>query len=394
MSKELEEHAELKTKVEAAKQELLAEFSLFAELKAVEDHAILRTKLADAQVAKMGKVLCGAPKGKDRDPCTHPGHLTSNLFCGTHKAHATSVAFTAILQCLETTSVTTLIASFGPSREVKHHAVKKLDKLAEKKKHEMNESELRRNDLEKKLKALEEKEKAQRQVVKQLRGPRVTKLYDILEEEIGVRFSHRSGEFGMTGNECRKFLRHYEDALQVVEDKHELYDKYHGLFEKFSHIVGLLYRTSPFSTLGFYPGEEDILQQKIPALPLQLPVFEGPIEVDEIANKFRELQTFYVHNFPNHPTPKQHMLAFHGPAFVQTWLSLGMFSEQAVESVHAMFNRSKKRYRNLGKEGAEHKAIYHLNLMYMSNRMSFKNKRRVGKRRYRVRGRLRMTSKK
>jgi len=43
------EHAELKTKVEVAKQELQAEFSLFAELKAVEDYAILlRTKLSDA----------------------------------------------------------------------------------------------------------------------------------------------------------------------------------------------------------------------------------------------------------------------------------------------------------------------------------------------------------
>jgi len=70
-------------------------------------------------VAEKGKVPCGVPKGKDKDPCTNPGHLTFNLFCGTHKAHATSVAFTAILQCLETTSVTTLIASFRRSGEVK-----------------------------------------------------------------------------------------------------------------------------------------------------------------------------------------------------------------------------------------------------------------------------------
>ena len=83
--------------------------------------------------------------------------------------------------------------------------------------------------------------------------------------------------------------------------------------------------------------------------------------------KSSDLQSFYVQNFPNIPTPKQHMLAFHAPLFIQTWLSLGKFSEQAVESIHAVFNGGRRRYRSLGAEGAERKAIHRLNQMYMDN---------------------------
>jgi len=62
-------------------------------------------------------------------------------------------------------------------RGKKNQAVRKLDTPVEKKRHEMNESELRRNILEKKLKALEEKGKAQRQVVKQLRDQAFTPFW-------------------------------------------------------------------------------------------------------------------------------------------------------------------------------------------------------------------------
>ena len=383
VSKLLEEHAALKSQLEEVKLNTQAEFAVFTNLHATRTHALLlKEKLMNPKVAKKGGVQCGTLKGKDTDPCTSPGHLTSGLFCGTHKAHATSVAFATVMQCMNATSLGSLIATFGAGTE-REEAVETLDELAGKKKNELNETELRRNALEKTLKEIEEKEKVQRLALKQLRGPRVTKLYEILEVDIGVRFSHRSGEFGMTGNECRKFLRQYEDVLAVVADQADLHAKYAGLFGRFSEIVGLLYRTSPFSTLGHYPGEEDLLQGKVPAQPLQLPEREGPSEVDQIAEKFRDLQSFYVQNFPNIPTPKQHMLAFHAPRFIQTWLSLGMFSEQAVESIHAIFNGGRRRYRSLGAEGAERKAIHRLNQMYMANPKSFKNKGRIGKRRNR-----------
>jgi hypothetical protein len=42
--------------------------------------------------------------------------------------------------------------------------------------------------------------------------------------------------------------------------------------------------------------------------------------------------------WPRHFTPKFHLLTYHMPQFARDWLSIGLSTEQCVESSHPMFN--------------------------------------------------------
>ena len=193
-------------------------------------------------------------------------------------------------------------------------------------------------------------------------------------------------------------------------------------------IVEILYRISPLSVLIDLPGEAQLLQGG-PAVSNEEPISElvdghtselsemeceagngdkdasedetmseeeeedgndeseedeDMSELDLVCHSIRELQEYTTQNWTKLvPIPKQHLLVFHAPAFIEQWLSLGMFSEQAVESLHAMGNRLTKKFRNLGPEGSREKTTQRINGMYQCDRSSFKVKGRVGKRRHR-----------
>lgn len=81
----------------------------------------------------------------------------------------------------------------------------------------------------------------------------------------------------------------------------------------------------------------------------------------------RDLTSFYLKNFQRVPIPKQHFLSFYVPQFVTQWGdSLGMFSEQAIELIHAVFNHGKRKYKSMGK-ARRIIAINHHNVKYSTS---------------------------
>ena len=89
-----------------------------------------------------------------------------------------------------------------------------------------------------------------------------------------------------------------------------------------------------------------------------------PSDVELAVMIFQELQHFFVEHFDDQPIPKQHFLAFHATTFLENWLSLGMFAEQVVESVHAMFNALRRKYKMFGREGSWVQSQKFQNAMY------------------------------
>jgi hypothetical protein len=392
VGKESETYQQVKERQEELKQEksrLLDELANFTNMM---DYAeLLEGKLENPGLAKKGKegVACGVPKGKENEPCQNPGHLTNGLLCGTHKSRANSPAFLAVFDILTGNTFSSKIASVASNPALRREKVGVLKTLHLS---THNKQLLTKGTLEKTVKELEkvtEEEKAQRQVIRQMRGARVTKLHDLLEVTIGVRPTHRRGDFGMVGNDCRKVLKNIQVFLAVIQDKPQLHEKYTALFERLQFVVDMLYRISPLSVLTNLPGEFSILTDSESSdSDLNSDPDSGIREVDFVSLAFQELQSFTVKNFTFNPIPKQHILASHGPPFLGRWLSLGMFSEQAVESVHAIFNRLRKKYKNMGAEGAEHKALERVNAVYAADPKGFKVKGRIGKRRKRAGCRL------
>jgi len=187
-----------------------------ATLTATMEHAnILKEKLAHPGLTKSGKngVQCSVPKG-NKEPCQRPGFLEFGLFCGTHKQQATSagcVTAFAVLQGanfaqkISTANETGNQAAARAKLENLHLLTHNAQLLASKK----------LDVTMKELEVVTEKLKAQKHVVRNMRGARVSLLYHLLDKNIGVKFSPRSGEFGMVGNDCRKTLRNHRVFLAV-----------------------------------------------------------------------------------------------------------------------------------------------------------------------------------
>ena len=211
---------------------------------------------------------------------------------------------------------------------------------------------------------------------------------------------------GMTVARCSK---HRDAVVRVISDQAELHTAYSELFEKLDVVVECLYRVSPLSVLENLPGETDLLENTPGTSPdssaaaassstaaassapasssSESTSQETELEISELdflTLLIKDLQHSFIKSFPDlTPTPKQHLLCFHAVTFLQKWLSLGMFSEQAVESAHALFNKAKRKYRSLGQVGAGKFAISLINLRQTADRQSFKMKGKCGEKRKR-----------
>ena len=342
------------------------------ELKNTKELAELtRTKLADPNATKKGGVKCGVTKGNGT-PCDSAGRLDLQLFCGTHKAQATQPSFQVVLEAMGVSSISAALTRVD---------LRPLDELMKSTENETNRLKAELGELEKKAEKLAKQEKEKKEVVKKLRGPRVGQLYDILEREVQVRFSHRGGDFSMVGNDCRKALAQRDKFLRVLADKKEMHEKYQGLFTRLSSVVETLYRIEPLSLMTLSSAEKEALQ---PEDALEVPqeiLDDGTSDLELEANVIRDLQSFFVNNFPGNPIPKQHLLCFHAVTFLESWLSLGMFAEQAIESLHAQMNSGVKRNRALGAQGAKEKTMQTTNLKFGVNVEALKLKKMSGRKR-------------
>ena len=69
-------------------------------------------------------------------------------------------------------------------------------------------------------------------------------------------------------------------------------------------------------------------------------------EIDEMEEAICEFSALYRKTFPEKAcvTPKRHLLEAHIVEFARRWGTVGLFSEEAVESIHALINRVLLRY--------------------------------------------------
>jgi hypothetical protein len=63
-------------------------------------------------------------------------------------------------------------------------------------------------------------------------------------------------------------------------------------------------------------------------------------------------------HFPSqHITPKMHVMIYHMSQFAQKYHTIGMFSEQAGESIHNVFNKLQRQYAPIASDVQRIKAI-------------------------------------
>lgn len=136
------------------------------------------------------------------------------------------------------------------------------------------------------------------------RGAHVTKLETALES-IGVeRGTYHGGSFN--GNMATKLLQNFAILLEAVVEHDEILHKFEIIFSILSRLLPLIYTTR----------------------------FLSPEEINEVCKSCEEFGEAYP-------------VLFHGetiithkiPRFVKKWKSVGLFAEQAGESVHNAFNQ-------------------------------------------------------
>lgn len=369
----------------------------------IEYAELLSEKLKSPKVYKNGKdaVKCGVRKGKDNLPCANPGKLQYGLFCGVHAACVTSEGFEGIMKFLHVTGVPSLLAS-GQDYTAQ------IAQFVQEKQGETHAAKYHLEVSKREGETLAKEEKEKKEAVKKLRGRRVAQLFQSLEKDIGVMFSHRGGEFSMVGNCCRKVLDHQEKFLNNLKDQTELFEKYSGLFQRTKAIVDILFQITPFRVVKLTPAEQEILQAAPNPAPAPAPQ-SGPApnsdpnadvnpapapapsipsspssisEVDFCVLLLQELQDYFVKEFPNlTPIPKQHFLCFHATEFLKRWLCTGMFAEQAIESIHAIMNRGVSKFRSFGVEGAHVKTIHSINARFEGDAEACKLRKLSGNKR-------------
>ena len=135
---------------------------------------------------------------------------------------------------------------------------------------------------------------------------RETQLADILSQ-LGVdRQAYHSMSF--TGNHCVKILENAERLCSVLPENKDLFVE---LFTRFRDIYKLM-------------AAKRILEQH---------------EIQKLCTMCYQFGSWFPSKFPQATIPiKLHLLTHHVPEFVTQWRSLGLFSEQLLESVHAKAN--------------------------------------------------------
>ncbi|XP_072032273.1 uncharacterized protein [Amphiura filiformis] len=146
------------------------------------------------------------------------------------------------------------------------------------------------------------------------RGQFEKKLNERLENDLGIkRQAYHSQCF--VGNDCKKIVNHVEILLQDLPDG-PVKNKFQGLFGRLRRIF------------SFFKAD-----------------FLTPTEVKELCLRCWDLGYFFPANFPKESIPpKLHILICHIPEMAIRWKTVGLLSEQGLESLHASINSIKRVY--------------------------------------------------
>ena len=87
--------------------------------------------------------------------------------------------------------------------------------------------------------------------------------------------------------------------------------------------------------------------------------FLRPLEIDSLSSKCRSFGTKFHEYFPwESITLKMHMLAVDVPRFARTHGTVGLYNEQAVESMHAEANQLLRVYAGVGENMKKHQLVF------------------------------------
>jgi hypothetical protein len=87
--------------------------------------------------------------------------------------------------------------------------------------------------------------------------------------------------------------------------------------------------------------------------------FLTPEEIDSLSQQCRSFGTKFHEYFPRESiTLKMHQLAVDIPRFARTYRTVGLYSEQAIESMHAEENQLMRDYAGIGDNIHKHKLVF------------------------------------
>jgi len=257
-------------------------------------------------------------------------------------------------------------------------AIALLNRLLEENRYRSKELEIEKLKSEEEEKQLKKENEANKKEAKKSKGEREALLFDTLSE-LKANPTHH-GELSFTGNNCWRVLRNRKELLGALflEEEKERKDVWEGLFEKLAVVGEILYRVPPFLAVPLKREEIEIIEgneqeqegkdqeeeqqeeeenqlqeEEVQEEELQEEGYQSEeeddtdiSELDAAILAIEELHDYYLAHFEKDPIPKQHFLVSHATSFLLRNLSLGMFAEQGVESVHSTFNTCWRRYRN------------------------------------------------
>ena len=269
--------------------------------------------------------------GKKADTvCTAAGKIEHGFLCGKHKGKDGKKGdemldlLNHISECVAKIEKVEITSNFTVlMREKKQTTIQAIQTLSLQNEKEDKELEQLVKQKGEELKGKKVELEIAEKELKKLKGKREERVWEIFEIQ-GIRFQPLYGEFTMTGGACKKLLEGSDKLVEVLDDKPELKQKFQQLFSKFREIRNLLYRIEPFSIIT--PSS------------LEIGIIEGANEVEKVKEICFSFGNFYCEHFEKTPIPKHHFLVFHVPSFISKYLSIGMFAEQGIESLHGVLN--------------------------------------------------------
>ena len=173
---------------------------------------------------------------------------------------------------------------------------------------ELKNAKCQLTETQMKLEALEKQLLEMEEIADSNIGSKEKQLLDTLASLSIDRQAYHSHSF--VGNHCMKLLENADKITSVLDDEAER-DQMNLLFQKFLSIYRLMSKNA-------------ILSKE---------------EIECLTNECHSFGEWFPAHFPSSTLPiKFHLLTHHVPKFVQKWHSLGLFSEQQVESLHAKAN--------------------------------------------------------
>ena len=150
------------------------------------------------------------------------------------------------------------------------------------------------------------------------------------------RQRYHGGAF--VGNDCIRLLEGREVIANVLKPQ-----QFVSLHNNTQHTIGSTHQSD--LALGLLSRLHSLHQIYSAARPL------CDHEIQSFCYNAYEFGHWFPINFPTHSiTPKMHVMIYHMPELAVRYRTIGMFSEQAGEAIHTVFNKLDRQYVYMGSD--------------------------------------------